>query len=115
MHEVQEEFNSAYPYLKIEFFRSRPKKAVPTTAANLLTHSLTIDEARRTHHNGHLELYDSMKVAELEQAFHDHYGLNVQVFRKSGSVWLETTMTDAWTLKQQNDHGREISTLTHKA
>jgi hypothetical protein len=32
------------------------------------------------------------------------------VFRKSGNLWLETTMTDDWTLQQQNDHGYEIST-----
>lgn len=115
MREVQSAFNSQYPYLKIEFFRTRPKKAVPTTAANRLMHYLTVNQARLNKRNGQLELSDSMKVADLEQAFHDNYGLNVQVFRKSGRIWLETTMTDGWTLKQQNDHGREISTINPSA
>jgi hypothetical protein len=38
----------------------------------------------------------------------------VQVSRKSGTLWLETTMTDSWTLGQQNEHGRELSTPATK-
>jgi hypothetical protein len=34
----------------------------------------------------------------------------VQVFRKSGNVWLETSATDAWSLKQQNQEGMDLST-----
>ena len=51
-----------------------------------------------------------MKVNKLENIFKDQFNLAVQVFRKSGNLWLETTMTDNWTLQQQNNHGREIST-----
>lgn len=51
-----------------------------------------------------------MKVSELEKLFKDKFKLAVQVFRKSGNLWLETTMTDNWSLLQQNNHGREIST-----
>ena len=41
--------------------------------------------------------------------FGEVYGLGVQVFRKSGNVWLETTVTDSWTLKEQNDQGESLS------
>jgi len=51
-----------------------------------------------------------MTVAELEKMITEKYGMNVQVVRRSGNIWLETTMTDDWTLQQQNDHGREITT-----
>jgi len=50
-----------------------------------------------------------MKVSELEKIFLEDYGLNVQVFRNSGRVWLETTMTDDWTLAEQNRQGEELS------
>jgi hypothetical protein len=60
--------------------------------------------------SGFVGVDESMTVLELENAFMDEFGLCVQVFRKSGNIWLETTMTDHWTLKQQSDHGREIST-----
>ncbi|MBK8556702.1 MAG: hypothetical protein IPL65_13445 [Lewinellaceae bacterium] len=32
-------------------------------------------------------------------------GLHVQLFRKSGSLWLETSRTDQLTLAQQNAKG----------
>ena len=51
---------------------------------------------------------------ELEKIFKDQFGLAVQVFRKSGNLWLETTMTDNWTLQQQNNHGKEISAGNNK-
>jgi len=59
--------------------------------------------------SGELELNDEMTVGELENSFLEKFWLNVQVSRRSGNLWLETTMTDKWTLKQQNDHGRELS------
>jgi hypothetical protein len=59
--------------------------------------------------NGELALNDLMTVGELENSLLENFGLNVQVSRRSGTLWLETTMSDKWTLKQQNDHGRELS------
>jgi hypothetical protein len=50
-----------------------------------------------------------MTVAELEQQFSDVYGLSVQIFRHSGKAWLETTVTDKWTLEKQNEQGKALS------
>jgi hypothetical protein len=50
-----------------------------------------------------------MTVIELEKTFEEMLGLSVLVYRKSGKLWLETTMTDNWTLAQQNENGRQIS------
>lgn len=49
-----------------------------------------------------VELSDEMTVAELETALRGH-GLNAQVFRQSGNLWLETTRTDNWTLHRVNN------------
>lgn len=111
LQEVQQEFNAAYPYLKIEFFPPQHKK--PSPSASKLQQALKIDEARKLRNSGFLTLNDALKVAELEKDLNETYGLNAQVFRKSGNIWLETTMTDGWTLKQQNDHGRELSNPTY--
>jgi len=56
-----------------------------------------------------LTIYGQQKVSEVEQLFQDVYGLSVQVFRKSGTIWLETTATDDWTLNKQNDEAKELS------
>ena len=50
-----------------------------------------------------------MSVTELETMFRENFGLYVQVFRRSGKLWLETTATDSWTLTVQNDQGKELS------
>jgi hypothetical protein len=52
-----------------------------------------------------------MTVEELEKSFLVKFGLNVQVFRKSGKSWLETTITDKWTLEKQNTQGEELDVL----
>lgn len=48
-----------------------------------------------------------MKVSELESVFTETFGLSVQVFRKLGNVWLQTTTTDNWTLAEQNQKASE--------
>ena len=59
--------------------------------------------------DGEVELHDAMTVGELENAFFTQFGLSVQLSRRSGNLWLETIMTNSWTLKQQNEHGRELT------
>ena len=52
---------------------------------------------------------DNMKVSELEVLLQYEFGLPAQVLRKSGNLWMETTMTDHWSLRQQNDRGQDIA------
>jgi hypothetical protein len=100
--EIQQEFTESFPYLKLGFF-CRPHKE--------LSDLQTIGECRTVHNKGHLNISAAMTVSELEQEFHERYGLRVQVFRKSGQVWLETTVTDGWTLEKQNSQGESLSAL----
>jgi len=44
----------------------------------------------------------------LEDQF-ENIGLIAEVFRRSGNVWIETILTNNWTLGQQNPEGGEIS------
>ncbi len=109
LKEVQQDFNNCFPFLKIEFFRKQHGVEKPSPAQRMFAHTLKIGDVRITKEEGELEVEPAMTVAELEQNLWKRFGLAVQVFRKSGNLWLETTMTDKWTLRQQNDHGREIS------
>lgn len=105
--DVQKDFNREYPFLKIDFY----KKSDPASGGatrNHLKNTLPIKAAGLTS-QGHIEISDAMTVAQLEMIFREQFGLPVQVSRKSGTIWLETTISDNWTLKQQNDHGRELS------
>lgn len=105
---IQEEFNNAFPFLKLEFF-AKPHTVGGGSAKKLIKHnSKTLGECRTVHNKGQIAITPQMTVAELEQRFSDVYGLGVQVFRKSGKVWLETTVTDGWTLERQNAEGEAL-------
>ena len=76
--------------------------------------SKTLGECRTIHNKGTITITPQMTVAGLEQNMNDVYGLSVQVFRKSGMAWLETSVTDNWTLEQQNKQGEELSRWKEK-
>jgi hypothetical protein len=108
---IQNEFTSQFPFLKIEFFSHFHKTNQGSAKKDLISSNFTLKQARKSHLEGSLEITPSMTVSELERKFQLLFGLSVQVFRKSGSSWLETTVTDSWTLEQQNEQGRELSNL----
>ena len=51
-----------------------------------------------------------MSVNAFEQNMASVFGLNLHVFRRSGNLFIETTATDDWTLKAQNDEAKAMST-----
>jgi len=110
---IQEEFNALFPYLKIEFFSKPHKPGGASSKKHMKPGGNTLGESRTIHNNGKLTITPHMTVADLEQNFSDVYGLSVQVFRKSGKVWLETTVTDKWTLEEQNKQGESLSKITN--
>jgi hypothetical protein len=90
--EFQQEFNRNYPYLRIEFEQKRNGKVVMEKLPE-----------------GAIEIAESTTVQQLQKSIRLLFGIPAQIFRKSGKTWLATTMTDHWTLLQQNQHGEEIS------
>ena len=105
--ELQHDFSQAYPFLKIDIFKELNGRSGPIIKQRL-TRNTSLSAAGKLK-EGALELNDTMTVGQLEKMFREHFGINARVSRKSGPVWLETTVTDTWTLKQQNEHGRELS------
>jgi len=111
IREVQEDFTNAFPFLKIEFFKKGdPFQKIRHGSPNPIFSNRTLREAWSSFkEEGFMEVTEEMSVRELELIFLERFGLTTYVFRKSGNLWLETSMTENWTLKQQNDHGMEIS------
>ena len=107
VYEIKKQFSSEFPFLKVEFL-------IPPHVSTGGRHPvIAADTVRLTSVQPHLKegafvVNDMTTVGELESCFRNHL-LDVQVFRRSANLWLETTMTDSWTLQKQNNHGREIS------
>lgn len=109
VEQVQDRFNRAYPYLRIDFFRLSEGRLAAAVRQKIARSALLRSAGLRR--DGEIRIDDTMTVAEMEKEFKRLFNANVQVSRKSGSIWLETTMTDSWTLRQQNDRGKELSHL----
>ncbi len=108
---VQEVFNSLFPFLKIEFFEQEIKiNGSIATRRHISNGNRKLGEFRnRTKASNNISIFPNLTVSELEHNFVTIYALQSQVFRKSGKVWLETTVTDSWTLEEQNRQGELIT------
>src|SRR5690349_19385682 len=109
LRNIQSEFQSSFPFLKIEFYKEfhTGNKTAPD---NIKWHpDLSIAEIRKSGKEDILLINDIMKVAELENEFASKFGITVQVFRKSGNLWIQTTKSDNWTLAQQNEAGQHTN------
>ncbi len=106
---VKEEFNTVFPYLKLEFFLKPNLPNSASTLKFLKYDSKTLGEFKEDLLEAEICINPSMTVENLDQKFRDTYGLGVLVYRKSGKAWLETTLTHNWTLEEQNKQGEELS------
>jgi hypothetical protein len=109
LENLQRAFNTEFPFLKLEFFTRPHDKGKPTEKQFLVNSKRTVDSCNSELKETTVTIPTAMTVQELEKLFRDDLGLYVQVFRKSGKVWLETTATDNWSLFKQNEEGQELS------
>lgn len=107
--DIQEIFNNKFPFLKIEFFEKSHNTGDASPKKQLIDSVKTIGDCRKTSNMGAVYIVPSKTVSAIEESFEKDFGLHVQVFRKAGKVWLETTSTDSWTLEKQNEIGQEFS------
>lgn len=108
IEQVQDKFQAHFPYLKIEFFKKPHDEMQGSPKEHLITGNHLLGDIRTSHNAGNISIHGNQKVSTLEEHFGENYGLNVQVFRKSGKTWLETTKTDEWTLSEQNRVGEDM-------
>jgi len=104
--EIEKIFSARYPFLKIEF----ASDGVRWLAAGLED----VDAAKWQRQAEDIlatevGLADGLTVGDLETRLRDLLGVPVVILRRSGKNWIETRMTRSWTLKEQNDHGKELT------
>lgn len=108
---IQQRFSLLYPFLRLEFFKKKsPLLGSGVSIKQPITNlNKTLAESRTIINEGKIIISPKMTVSELEKSFNEIYGLSTQVFRQSGNVWLVTTVTDKWTLEEQNKQGEIIT------
>lgn len=105
LKDIQVEFREKFPNLKLEFYKKTHEAGEGNPDREKLSPDETIKAVRTVHTSGDLSIDGHQKVSTLETNFQEMYGLNVQVFRHSNGIWLQTTATDHWTLAEQNKKG----------
>ena len=103
--DIQDEFSEKFPGLKIHFYSGRHEGGSAIPPDLQISPDKTVAQAGGNGHEGEISLDGHLKVATLEDVFWREFGLNVQVFRLSGNLWLQTSTTDQWTLAEQNRKG----------
>jgi hypothetical protein len=111
IEDIQKDFAYVFPYLKIEFFRKGTRYRQTKERTITIPITQTLGSVFKNNRRGRLIISESMTVSELEKLCDEQFGISIQVYRRSGTLWLETSMTDGWTIQQQNDRGSEISSL----
>lgn len=111
--DIQKEFNSYFPFLKIEFSRH----SMTNLSYEMYDRKKTIDpkkkisEVIKYHASGQIIIDNNMSVMHLEKRFREAFNLIVHVLRKSGNAWLQCTTTSNWSLDEQNNHGETLSSI----
>ncbi|MBC8033844.1 MAG: hypothetical protein H7Y03_06840 [Chitinophagaceae bacterium] len=107
--DLQKRFQEEYTYLHLRFFRILSPGEGFATIKKFCDPDSEMGAALKMKKHGQINISGTMKVSELVEEFYNTYGIHAQVFRKSANLWMEITLTNNWTLTQQNNHGREIS------
>ena len=106
INNIHNDFKEAYPYLKLEFYWQPHAAGEASPAWEKIPPATPIEDIRMMHNFGWIDVGPNRTADDLEHDFRHEFGLNVQVMRKSGDLWLETTKTDNWSLKQLNEEGK---------
>ena len=104
--DIQNAFNAAYPHLKLQFF-SKAHGENKGSFAKFMIHdrNTTLAMLNPELREGTVSIVPETKTWALEQTFETEFQLHVQVFRQSGSIWLETSVSDQLTLAEQETKG----------
>ncbi|HLP95298.1 MAG TPA: hypothetical protein VK168_14740 [Saprospiraceae bacterium] len=102
MGALQKEFSEAFAGLKLAFF-SKPHGEHKGSAAKFLIQDkdLALSQLSPELQAGVVNITPELVVWQLEKQFEEQFGLHVQLFRKSGRTWLETSVSDNLTLAEQ--------------
>jgi hypothetical protein len=108
IQEIQKSFEKGFRLLKIEFYSQPHTVREKDVGRMMYPASYTLQQIGFRSSPVIIEVHGQMTVKQLEEVIARQTGLYVQVFRKSGKVWLETSATDNWTLAEQNEEAEAL-------
>ena len=108
LKEIKEQFNKKFPNLKIEFFEKEHGVGEASPKQAIFDDSFRLKDVRKEGSMKPISIHGNTKTSSLENHFEEEYGVHVQVYKKRGKTWIQTTSTDDWTLSQQEESTHDI-------
>ena len=105
IRELKKQFSKNFSFLKLEFFFKKHRKEEGSAIQQKIADDTCLSDLSFVFREGLFYFTKSTAVNEFEQRLQKEFGLPVQVFRRSGDLWLETTRTDNLSLQKQNSMG----------
>ena len=112
--ELGNAFISDFPYLKIKFYNKGHEHFHGSPKNEEISEEKKLSDLNPDLPLGELNWEKTMSVDSLETIFEEKFGLHIQVFRKSGDQWLQTSVTDHWTIEKQNLKALESESFSTK-
>lgn len=107
--DVQKRFNKEYPFLKVEFYKRPYSEKKVSALKDRIAPGKIISVEAKSFQPGNIDINGHRMVSALEKEFYKKFGVAMQVSRKSGKIWIETSKTDDRTLTAQNQLGETMS------
>jgi hypothetical protein len=98
--DIQDEFSKRYPYLKMNFYKFNGEKIAAEERMTAFY---------RTFEKNDVEIPPDKRLGRLIVELENVLLVKVRMMRKSGTLWIETSLTTDWTLEQQNREGKYLS------
>ena len=111
LQQVKDAFHELLPFMKIEFFKHSHHEGEGSPKSDMIQGDLLIGDLVYGHEEGTISFDWDTKVFELEEKLNEYFGLNVQIFRKSGNLYLESTISDEWSLSRVKEEAEEFNEL----
>lgn len=111
LKDLKGDFNKTFPYLKLEFFKYPHEVGTASEENEKLDPRLQVGTVRKNSATGEVQLDGKMRVADFEKKMRTEFGLNVQVYRKEHGKWLQSSVTDVWSLEDQNNRSKVMGDI----
>lgn len=112
--DVQKKFAEVYPYLKIEFYKRPHSNTELSPVKDRLSPNETISKVSIYKGKKSIDINQQRTVADLEAAVEKKLGIGMQVARRMGNIWIETSLSDSRTLGMQNEQGKMAGSVNEE-
>ncbi len=112
--QIKDQFNAYFKNVKIEFYHHKHGKREGSEKNDQVADSVLLQDLVKTPTSIHAEFDKSIKIADLEKIFEQDFGLYIQVFRKYGDAWLQTTLSDHWSLQMAEMAAEELEAVKNE-